>query len=581
MRIILTASTIASVTLLTACGSGSNETTTSARIADPEKIRTAAALCGSPEPTGVLAPTCTTLVSADGNEPPCNPHLAQNAWSGSHRNNFAQASSPLPGVTTPQQVNIDHSPLIAVPIVLSFSERDKQGMQAVWASTVGFTGEIIKFEADSLQLIDRFIPSTGGAISTSGAYNLLDRDQRLIVGQSDSLQVYGDAIEGDRNSGIRLLKDFSLPTHARCGTREDELVGITMLPDGHVAFATKLGIIGVVPRQPEAMCAETLQVLSLNGDQACNNSSIKDDDLEQISNSIAADEQSSIYAVTSHAQYRLNWDGSTVSLGWRAPYEGAGATGAGRLGAGSGSTPTLMGLPRNNDRFVVITDGQPLMHLVYMWQDEIPADWQPIKPGRDRRIACEVPINFGDESATESLSEQSVLVRGHSAVVVNNLFKLSGLLSKIPTQAQPFTQLLSGLSINKPRGLQRVDWDPETRRCTTVWTNTEVSIPNGIPTMSAESGQIFGIGSRTVNGLDTWTLESVDFETGNSRFSIPSTPYPTDNSFYAGTTIGPDNSVWTGTFGGVTRFKNCSNNDTCGQRTLNPLNHLPLNVLLP
>lgn len=571
------------VTLISACGGSSQNSqfTSSPREASAERIAAAAAQCGNPRPLGNLTPSCTTPISSDGAESPCNPHLAQNVWSASHRNNFAQASSPLPGVTTPQQVNIDHSPLIAAPIVLNFSERDTDGAQAVWASTVGFTGEVVKFDADSLTLLDRFVPSGGGTVSASGAYNLLDRDQRLIVGQSNSLQVFGDAVEGNRHSGIRLLKDFTLPEQARCGNREDELVGITMLPDGHVAFATKLGMVGVIPRQPEAMCNDTLQVFSLNGDEACSDSALADDDLEQVSNSIAADEQSAIYIVTSGAQYKVNWDGIKLSKAWRAAYEGAGSTGGGRLGGGSGSTPSLMGQPGSDDRFVVITDGQALMHLVLMWQNEIPSDWQAIKPGRDRRIACEIPVNFGNKQVIESLSEQSVLVRGFSAVIVNNMFRLNSLLSLAPAQIQPFTQLLSGLAINRPSGLQRIDWDPATRTCKSIWANAEVSIPNGIPTMSAQTRQVFGIGSRTINGLDTWTLESVDFDTGESNFSIPSTPYPTDNSFFAGTTIGPDNSVWTGTFGGITRFKNCATNESCGRRTLSPLQQLPLSSLLP
>jgi hypothetical protein len=583
MEKLIKVSALASVVLLAACGGNSNTSSSSgaARTANAEQIIAAATLCGNPAPVENLTPTCSTPGSADGNEPPCNPHLAQNAWSASHRNNFAQASSPLPGVTTPLKVNIDRTAMIAAPIVMNFSERDNAGAQAVWASTVGFTGEIVKLDAETLAPLDRFVPPGGGTVSTSGAYNMLDRDQHLIVGQSDSLQVYGDAVPGDRRSGIKQLTNFTLPAEARCGTRDDQLVGITMLPDGHVAFATKFGMIGVIPRQPEAMCAETLRVYSLNGDEACNDSNIADGDLEQVSNSIAADEKSAVYVVTSGAQYRLNWDGKQLSPKWRSAYEGAGSTGGGRLGGGSGSTPSLMGLPGDRDRFVVVTDGQPLMHLVLMWQDEIPSDWQPVKPGRDRRIACEIPVNFGDESAVESLSEQSVLVRGYSSVIVNNLFKLNSLLSFVPAQAQPFTQLVSGLSINRPSGLQRIDWDPATRTCKSVWTNPDISIPNGIPTMSAKTGQIFGIGSRTINGLDTWTLESIDFATGKSRFTIPSTPYPTDNSFFAGTTIGPDNSVWTGTFGGITRFQDCSDGQSCGRRTLSPLKHLPLSSLLP
>lgn len=569
---------------LMACGGSSSQSSSSpesaARQADPARIVAAAAACGNPAPTTPLTPSCQVLANPDGFEPQCNPHLAQDAWSASHRANAAQASSPLPGIRDATQVNIDHISLTAAPNNLNFTEPDAAGRQAMWASTVGFTGEIVKVDSASLNLIDRFFPEGAGSLSASGAYNLLDRDQHLIVGQADSLQVYGDSEVGNRHSGIRQLSNFVLPAEARCGTRADELVGITMLPDGHVAFATKFGMVGVVPRQPEAMCAASTRVFSINGDN-CSDASIADEALEQVSNSIAADEASNIYVVSSAAQYRINWDGDVLSPGWRAAYSGAGGSGGGRLGSGSGSTPSLMGLSTDRDRFVVITDGQPLMHLVLMWKDDIPSDWTPIKPGLDRRIACEIPVNFGDDNATVSLSEQSVLVRGYASVIVNNQLGLNSLLALVPSQAQPFTQLTSGLSINRPRGLERIDWNPLTRQCQRVWSNPNVSIPNGIPSMSASSNQIFGVGSRTLMGLDWWTLEGVDFASGESTFSLPASPYPTDNSFYAATVIGPGESVWTGTFGGLTRYRACALNESCGRTALNPLQHLPLAELLP
>jgi hypothetical protein len=36
------------------------------------------------------------------------------------------------------------------------------------------------------------------------------------------------------------------------------------------------------------------------------------------------------------------------------------------------------------------------MHLIMMWRDETPKDWQPIAPGMDPRIVCDVPVDFGD-----------------------------------------------------------------------------------------------------------------------------------------------------------------------------------------
>jgi len=559
---------------LSACSGGSNKPLP-ATDARPQDYAALAARCGQPAPAGQLNPTCQTPASADGLEPACNPHLAQSPWAASHRGNYAQASSPFPGVREPASANIAHTAITAAPIVIDFSEPDAQGHVAAWASTVGFTGEIVKFDAQTLALLERYTPpgAGSGGLSVSGAYNLLDRDQNLIVGKSQSLEVYGDATPGDHRSGIAQRHALTLPPAALCRD-DDQLVGITMLHDGHVAFATKYGQVGVVPRYPEAMCSENIVSYSLNG-AACADSSVDSDALEQVSNSIAADENGGIYVVSSNAQYRLDWNGRELTRSWRAEYGGAGGSGAGRLGAGSGSTPTLMGTRPADDQFVVITDGQELMHLTLFWRDAIPEGWQPIAPGKDRRIACELPITFGDESATHSLSEQSVLVRGYASVVVNNLMQGDALLSQVPAQLQPLTQLISGLGGNKPQGLERVDWNPVTRACTKVWANPDIAIPNGIPTMSTEGNLLYGIGSRSVDGVDTWTLEAVDFGSGQSVFSLASTILPSDNSFFAATTIGPDRSVWTGTFGGVTRFQDCPAGQACGQRP-DPLAPVPL-----
>jgi hypothetical protein len=262
--------------------------------------------------------------------------------------------------------------------------------------------------------------------------------------------------------------------------------------------------------------------------------------------------------------YRIDWDGDRLSQGWRSGYAGSGGSGGGRLGSGSGSTPTLMGTAARDDRFVVITDGQELMHLVLLWRDEIPADWQPVREGADRRIACEIPVTFGDESAERSLSEQSVLVRGHSAVVVNNLQQLDPVVGQLPPRVAPYSQLLSGLPGNAPTGIERFDWDPETRTCDVAWSNPDVAIPNGIPTMSAATDLIYGIGAR--NGV--WTLEGVDWDSGEVELTVETTAFPTSNSFYAATTVGPGGTVWTGNFGGVTRFQPCDPEQEadCGRR---------------
>jgi hypothetical protein len=517
-------------------------------------------------------PGCLPAGAARGEEPPCNPHLADSPWPGNHRNPYAQASSPLPGPAAPaDRVNVDHDGFASAPIVLSFSPEYADGGRVIWASTVGLTNEILKIDPETVTVIDKYVPQAEegagpGTNSVSGAYNLVDADNRLHVGQASALEVYGDAVPGERESSIELLRRFELPAGAMCG--DDRLVGITMTYDGHIAFATENGVVGVVPRQPERMTAEHLRTFSVNGGDCAGGA---DGEVETVSNSIAADEDGGIYVVTSHAMYRIDWDGAELSQAWRSGYAGAAGSGGGRLGAGSGSTPTLMGTGPDDDRFVVITDGQELMHLVLMWRDEIPAGWEPVREGADRRIACEIPVTFGDEAADRSLSEQSVLVRGHSAVVVNNLQELDPVVGQAPSQVAPYSQLLSGLPGNAPTGIERFDWDPRTNSCDVTWSNPDVSIPNGIPTMSAATDLVYGIGAR--DGV--WTLEGLEWDTGEVALTVPTTAFPTSNSFYAATTIGPDGTVWTGNFGGVTRFEPCDpeQDETCGRR-LDPVEAL-------
>lgn len=504
---------------------------------------------------GATSPTCLTPVAADGFEPPCNPYLSSPVWGGSHRASYAQASSPFPGPAPGDPVRLDHtSPLLGVPLIIDFTEPYADGGRAAWFSTVATPDGryVYKVDVGTGKVIANFgffdDPQAPGQGGVSGAYNLLDRDNHLVVGRDRSLDVYGDAVPGDRFSKIAHLRHFTFPDSALCGP-DDKLVGITMLFDGRIAFASQLGVVGTVPREPDRMTAANLVTASINGDR-CATASAGDASLDQVSNSIAADEHGGIYVVTSNAMYRYDWDGKGIRRAWRSAYE-SGAQSAVRIGAGSGSTPTLMGTGPKQDRFVVITDGAKLMHLDLFWRDEIPADWKGL-PGKDRRLACEVPVTFGDPNATESQNEQSVLVRGYASVVPNNQLRNDDAFANLQGNAKQLAAALAGGDPdNAPRGLERIDWDPETRTCRSVWANRELSLPNGIPSMSTATGLIYAIGQR--GGV--WGLEGIDFATGASKLRVDTSPSPDENSAYAATTIGPDGAIWTGTLLGYTVFR--------------------------
>lgn len=501
------------------------------------------------------AAPCVTPRSPDGHEPPCNPALAQSPWAAAHRGSYAQASSPLPGPRPGDRIDVQQIRLVpdgtGVPVVHEFSEPYDDGRRVVWGSVISTPENqgVFKVDARTGQVIDFLAEPTGRlSSSSSGAYSVLDRDGHLIVAHRQSLDVYGDQVPGERTSPVTKLRSLDL---GRVLCRDDDrVVGITMLHDGMVAFATELGVVGVVPRQPARMRHANLRTISQNG-RACANETIDRDRLEQVSNSIAADEHGGIYVVTSKAQYKYRWNGRSLRRAWRATYETGGVQGGARLGAGSGSTPSLMGTAPGDDKFVVITDGRPLMHLVLMWRDRIPADWKPIAKGKHRRIACEVPVRFGDPDRDRSVSEQSVLVRGNAVVLVDNTHALDPAYAAMPEQARPFSVVADQAEPNAPHGIERIDWRPRTRTCKVRWANPEVSMPNGIPTMSARSGLVYDLGLH--DGV--WGLSGVDFRTGKERLFVPASAEPFENSFFAASQIGPRGTVWTGNLHGLTVFR--------------------------
>jgi hypothetical protein len=365
-----------------------------------------------------------------------------------------------------------------------------------------------------------------------GVYIVLDHEGTLFQSIGQEIIAYGDAIPGDRFSKIAIKRRFRLP--AQMITRSwDRIIGMGMTYDGKIAFVTNYATVGVVNRAFRE--SNFLQLGTAK-------------EPEYVFNSLATDEDGGIYIVTHKNVHRVQWTGEGLSAderngGWTAAYE-TGWSDSGKWAEGTGATPTLMG-SADEDKLLVIPDGQKLMHVVLFWRDGIPPDWEQIPGSKDRRIAAQEPITFGHSDSEASWTENSVLVHGDGIFVINNQMKKYEGLSG----AQRI--VMAGEPKHAPFGIEKFQWDPATRRLRSAWSNPELSLPTSTPAMSAATGLIYGAGQRE----GVWTLEAIDWETGESAFHYEVGDRVRHNSGMSTIAVGPDGAIYYGTFLGLIRIR--------------------------
>jgi hypothetical protein len=455
--------------------------------------------------------------------PPLNPYLADSPWPMAHANPYCQDSSPLAGPEAADNLATDFLPGTPVGVFPLFGNADENGERALWVST---SLQIYTIDANQTPLttIDWLWKDANLDNLMSGAYTVLDHEGRFFVPQGAAIAAFGHETAGDVRSPIAPLAVFDLPE----ASADESVIGLNLAYDGTLMFATSAGRVGAVDRDFHAA-----HVRQLSGDE------------DVLSNSIAVDEDGGVYVVTSRRVYRVQWTGDELTLdgahgAWSAAYEAGPATlPPGRLSLGSGTTPTLMGFG-DRDKFVVICDGQQVMHLVLFWRDHIPDDWVAIAPGKDRRIAAELPVTFGQPELENTSTEQSLTVWEYDIAVVNNYYgphAVSGFLAAALSNLPPYA----------PYGVEKFRWDPARRRLASVWSNPAISCPNGVPGMSAGSGLLYCLGQRDI----AWTLEAIDWGSGASAFHVVLGDEFKFNSFWAAVEIGPVRNVVSGTVFGT------------------------------
>ena len=329
------------------------------------------------------------------------------------------------------------------------------------------------------------------ALAPSATYSLVDSDNTLYTNYGTFIQAFALIDKNDPTKGIQEIRKFDTK---KIFGEKSILTGLSLTYDGNLIILAN-NAIAVVDREFK----NTPSIIKFGTD-------------ESISNSIAVDEKSGIYVASNKFMRKVVWTGEKLSEdekdgAWKTEYDTGQQPPSVKFGTGTGSTPTLMGFGNDEDKLVVITDGADRMNIVAFWRDEIPADFKQQEGTKSNRIAGQMPITAGLPADTKWIqSEQSVVVNGYGAFVVNNI------VNEAPKDRMVGVIAL-GPVIKPPTGVERVEWDTKANAWKSVWTRADVSSISMVPSMSRVSNIVF------VNGYtdkDGWEITGMDWNTGKT-----------------------------------------------------------------
>lgn len=505
------------------------------------------------------------------NLPPVNPYLASSSNSMAHGTPAQQDAVPQAGPGGPTRAlkpgEIQYQHTGPAHFGANTSGLYPDGKRVMWSNGID---RIVKIDYDSWEVVaDYFFPgaeiydeeraesaiesfdnSNHGLFALyrtfkemsklrdlANLYTVLDRDHVYYVGSKTGLiTTYADADPADSRSPIIKKEEFQLPAEMT-----GPVMGLNMTYDGWLIVATEHGYIGAVSRD-----FKTVHTVRMRHSDGAEDKATGAAGKGWVRNGFAVDEAGGIYIASQEHMHKVVWTGERLSVeesdgAWTARYLNG-------WGQGTGATPSLMGFGEE-DRFVVITDGEDLMNVVLFWRDEIPQGWEPPAGAPDARIAGMLPANMGDPELKALQSEQSVIVAGYGAFVVNNTPR--NIPWYLPERAATLMISFTGSNPEyQPYGVQKFHWNPRQQQFENGWVNTAVSSPSTVPMASIGSNRAYLIGARD----NQWTLEALDWDTGESDFHyvIGGQRY---NVLFSGTLLDEDGRVHYGTPWGRVRLK--------------------------
>lgn len=349
-----------------------------------------------------------------------------------------------------------------------------------------------------------------GLVLPAGVYALVSSDNYVYANAGNIVSAIGLIDKADPSKGLEVKYKFDVSSlipaaELAPGVKRINMVGMNMTYDGHIVIGAVNGL-AVIDRE-----FKTPGVF-----YAFDNS-------ELCTNSMAVDENNGIYVATGSKTPRgdgmmrkLVWTGTTISDkeedgAWKCPYTGGDWPPAIKAGTGAGSTPTLMGFGKDEDQLVLITDGKNRMNLVAFWRNAIPETHQQKEGTQSRRIAGLIPIKAGlPEDKPWIQSEQTIVVNHWGAFLVNNLID----------EGHP-DRIIDVMTVGPvhpgPKGMERVEWNPEKNEFYSVWTRNDVVSSSMVPLVTSASNMVLVNGYTKERG---WEVTGLDWNTGKDRLRV-------------------------------------------------------------
>ena len=529
----------------------------------------------------VAASLVSTAVLASTLPPPVNPFFADSNVQIGHGNAAQTDSIDQAGPEGPTEIieavtgDVTYQHLGPGHFGIAISPEYPNGKRAIWSNG---GDRISKLDYDTLNVISEYaiklplqtsaeadadialLDSLSGAdlalasvplaveylTGLAGVYYLLDSDNNLFVGGTDSIIAYGDVVANpaDQNSAITKTGEWFKPAGIG-GT----FAGANLMWDGRLCMVTNEGWVVILERDFSSY--EAIQLPGGAGAAAHNqmmiDNGVRPGAGDWVRNAPAVDENGGIYVPSFETMHKVVWDGTNLSIdevdgAWHAPYSNT-------SGLGSGATPSLLGFGPGEDHLVVITDGDTVMNVEAFWRDGIPAGWVEPVDALSNRTAGKIRVDMGDPGITAIQSQQSVVVGGTGMAVVNN--EPASIPAGFPPAAKT---LLVGFAGNdplfKPVGIQKFEWDMVNDTLTEAWVKTNVSSINAVPIVSLTSDILYTVGAR--GGL--WTVEAVDWNTGDREFIYfnGSARY---NTLFSGMNLDQEGRIIHTTAFGVARYE--------------------------